>query len=78
MLQGASNFESFIHVQCYSHLNCCILCKLLIPKIMAVYLRSPMFHLQLWERRAKCISLEKLDIIIGVLFEVFWDLTAVT
>jgi len=31
MLQGASNFESFIHVQCYSHLNCCILCKLLIP-----------------------------------------------
>jgi hypothetical protein len=45
---------------------------------MAVYLRSPMFHLQLWERRAKCISLEKLDIIIGVLFEVFWDLTAVT
>ena len=31
MLQGASNFESFVHVQCYSHLNCCILCKLLIP-----------------------------------------------
>ena len=31
MLQGANNFHLFIHVQCYSHVNCCILCKLLIP-----------------------------------------------
>jgi hypothetical protein len=31
MLQGVSIFESFIHVQCCSHLNCCILCTLLIP-----------------------------------------------
>jgi len=37
-----------------------------------------MFYSQLWERRAKCISLERLDIIIAVLFEVFWDLAAVT
>ena len=30
------------------------------------------------ERRAKCISPERLDIITAVLLEVFWDLTAVT